>query len=109
MHLPDAEGAGQMFQVTTLDVSNPPRRQDGSVDYDADFFGRCSSLTVSGQLEGELGAMGIGEIYTFLQHLEEQVEQEQVLLMLQNICSKKPETYLERNFLERPIMCWLIL
>lgn len=61
----DAEGAGQMFQVTTLDVSNPPRQQDGSVDYDADFFGRRSSLTVSGQLEGELGAMGIGEIYTF--------------------------------------------
>ena len=61
----DAEGAGQMFQVTTLDIANPPRRQDGGVDYDADFFGRRSSLTVSGQLEGELGAMGIGEIYTF--------------------------------------------
>ena len=61
----DCEGAGEMFQVTTLDMSNPPRREDGSIDYSQDFFGRQTSLTVSGQLEGELGAMALGEIYTF--------------------------------------------
>ena len=61
----DAEGAGAMFQVTTLDVSNPPRTQDGKVDWSQDFFGRHTNLTVSGQLEGELGAMALGEIYTF--------------------------------------------
>ena len=61
----DCEGAGEMFQETTLDMSNPPRREDGSIDYSQDFFGRQTSLTVSGQLEGELGAMALGEIYTF--------------------------------------------
>jgi asparaginyl-tRNA synthetase len=61
----DAEGAGSMFQVTTLDVDNPPRTEDGKVDYSQDFFGSHSNLTVSGQLEGELGAMALGGIYTF--------------------------------------------
>ena len=61
----DAEGAGAMFQVTTLDVENPPRTEEGKVDYSADFFGKHTSLTVSGQLEGELGATALGEIYTF--------------------------------------------
>lgn len=61
----DAEGAGQMFQVTTLDISNPPRTPDGKVDYSQDFFGSPTSLTVSGQLEGELAATALGAIYTF--------------------------------------------
>ncbi|GHT19998.1 asparagine--tRNA ligase [Bacteroidia bacterium] len=61
----DAEGAGSMFQVTTLDVANPPRTADGKVDYAQDFFGASTNLTVSGQLEGELGAMALGGIYTF--------------------------------------------
>ncbi|MCR5828265.1 MAG: asparagine--tRNA ligase [Bacteroidales bacterium] len=61
----DAEGAGAMFQVTTLDLDNVPRTEDGKVDYSSDFFGRQTSLTVSGQLEGELGALALGEIYTF--------------------------------------------
>ncbi|MGL5620025.1 MAG: asparagine--tRNA ligase, partial [Tannerellaceae bacterium] len=61
----DAEGAGQMFQVTTLDLENPPRTEEGKVDYSQDFFGKQSNLTVSGQLEGELGAMALGAIYTF--------------------------------------------
>jgi asparaginyl-tRNA synthetase len=61
----DAEGAGEMFKVTTLNVSNPPRKDDGTVDYDQDFFGKETSLTVSGQLEGELAAMALGKIYTF--------------------------------------------
>lgn len=61
----DAEGAGQMFQVTTLDLENPPRTEEGKVDYSQDFFGKHSNLTVSGQLEGELGAMALGAIYTF--------------------------------------------
>lgn len=61
----DCEGAGEMFQVTTLDLNNPPRKEDGSIDYSQDFFGKQTSLTVSGQLEGELGAMALGEIYTF--------------------------------------------
>lgn len=61
----DAEGAGQMFQVTTLDVANPPRNEHGKVDYKQDFFGKETSLTVSGQLEGELAAMALGAIYTF--------------------------------------------
>jgi len=61
----DAEGAGAMFQVTTLDISNPPRKDDGGIDYAQDFFGKCANLTVSGQLEGELGALALGEIYTF--------------------------------------------
>lgn len=61
----DAEGAGEMFRVTTLDEKNPPLTEDGSVDYKEDFFGKETNLTVSGQLEGELGAMALGEIYTF--------------------------------------------
>lgn len=61
----DAEGAGSMFQVTTLDVNNVPRNEEGAVDYVQDFFGRETNLTVSGQLEGELGAMALGAIYTF--------------------------------------------
>lgn len=61
----DCEGAGAMFQVTTLDLNNPPRNADGSIDYSQDFFARMTSLTVSGQLEGELGAMALGQIYTF--------------------------------------------
>ena len=61
----DCEGAGEMFQVTTLDPANPPRKEDGSVDYSQDFFGKMTALTVSGQLEGELGATSLGKIYTF--------------------------------------------
>ena len=61
----DCEGAGQMFQVTTLDLENVPRNKKGKIDYSKDFFGKETSLTVSGQLEGELGATALGEIYTF--------------------------------------------
>lgn len=61
----DCEGAGEMFQVTTLDPDNLPRTEDGKIDYREDFFGRHTSLTVSGQLEGELGATALGNIYTF--------------------------------------------
>ncbi len=61
----DAEGAGAMFQVTTLDIANAPRTEDGKVDYSHDFFGRSTNLTVSGQLEGELGALSLSQIYTF--------------------------------------------
>jgi asparaginyl-tRNA synthetase len=61
----DAEGAGAMFQVTTLDLNNLPKTDEGKIDYQQDFFGKASNLTVSGQLEGELGAMALGEIYTF--------------------------------------------
>ena len=61
----DAEGAGQMFTVTTLDMNKLPIAKDGSVDYSKDFFGKHTSLTVSGQLEGELGALALGGIYTF--------------------------------------------
>ena len=61
----DCEGAGAMFQVTTLDMANPPRTETGAVDYSKDFFGRSCNLTVSGQLEGELGALALGRIYTF--------------------------------------------
>ena len=61
----DAEGAGAMFSVTTLDLNNPPRTPDGKVDYSQDFFGKPCNLTVSGQLEGELGALAMGQIYTF--------------------------------------------
>jgi len=61
----DAEGAGEMFRVTTLPVDNPPRNEDGSINYSEDFFGKSTNLTVSGQLEGELGAMAFSEIYTF--------------------------------------------
>jgi asparaginyl-tRNA synthetase len=61
----DAEGAGEMFQVSTLDMENPPRKEDGSIDYSEDFFGKKTSLTVSGQLEGELAALALSKIYTF--------------------------------------------
>ena len=61
----DCEGAGEMFQVTTLDLDNLPKNENGCIDYSQDFFGKQTSLTVSGQLEGELGAMALGEIYTF--------------------------------------------
>ncbi len=61
----DAEGAGAMFQVTTLDLNNLPKDEQGKIDYSQDFFGKMTSLTVSGQLEGELGATALGAIYTF--------------------------------------------
>jgi asparaginyl-tRNA synthetase len=61
----DAEGAGQMFRVTTLDLEKPPRGQDGTVDFAQDFFGQGANLTVSGQLEGEAYACSMGKIYTF--------------------------------------------
>ena len=61
----DAEGAGAMFRVTTLDPLNPPKLPDGKVNYEEDFFGKETNLTVSGQLEGELGALALGKIYTF--------------------------------------------
>ena len=61
----DCEGAGEMLQVTTLDLNNLPRTEDGKIDYSQDFFGKQTSLTVSGQLEGELGATALGKIYTF--------------------------------------------
>ncbi len=61
----DAEGAGEMFRVTTLNAKNPPLLEDGSINFAEDFFGRQTNLTVSGQLEGELGAMALSAIYTF--------------------------------------------
>ena len=61
----DCEGAGEMFQVTTLDLNNPPRTQDGQIDYSKDFFGKQTSLTVSGQLNAENFAMAFGNVYTF--------------------------------------------
>ncbi len=61
----DCEGAGAMFQVTTLPLEKLPRTEDGTVDYSKDFFGKPTALTVSGQLEGELGATALGAIYTF--------------------------------------------
>lgn len=61
----DAEGAGEMFRVTTLPFDKTPRNEDGTIDFKEDFFGKSTNLTVSGQLEGELGATAFGEIYTF--------------------------------------------
>ncbi|HLF33287.1 MAG TPA: asparagine--tRNA ligase [Cyclobacteriaceae bacterium] len=61
----DAEGAGELFRVTTLSPGNPPRNEKGEIDFSRDFFGRETNLTVSGQLEGELGALALAEIYTF--------------------------------------------
>jgi asparaginyl-tRNA synthetase len=61
----DAEGAGELFRVTTLDPANPPRREDGSVDFSRDFFGREAFLTVSGQLEAEIAALALSRVYTF--------------------------------------------
>jgi len=70
MHTPiitgsDAEGAGEMFRVTTLDLNNPPRTETGEVDFSKDFFGKATNLTVSGQLQGEIAALALGKIYTF--------------------------------------------
>ncbi len=70
MHSPiitgsDAEGAGEMFRVTALDVANPPRNEDGTVNYKEDFFEKETNLTVSGQLEAELAALALGKVYTF--------------------------------------------
>ena len=61
----DCEGAGEMFQLTTLDLDNVPKNEDGTVDYSKDFFGKQTSLTVSGQLEAECMAMAFGKVYTF--------------------------------------------
>jgi len=61
----DAEGAGEMFQVTTLDLNNLPKNEDGSINYKEDFFGKATNLTVSGQLEAELAALALGRVYTF--------------------------------------------
>ncbi len=61
----DAEGAGEMFRVSTLPFDNPGRKDDGTIDFSNDFFGRATNLTVSGQLEGELGATAFGDVYTF--------------------------------------------
>jgi asparaginyl-tRNA synthetase len=61
----DCEGAGEMFQVTTMDLNNIPKTKDGKVNFEDDFFGKQTALTVSGQLEGELGATALGKIYTF--------------------------------------------
>ena len=61
----DAEGAGEMFRVTTLDVNEMPRTEEGKINWNEDFFGKEAKLTVSGQLEGELGALALSEIYTF--------------------------------------------
>jgi len=61
----DAEGAGETFHVTNFDLANPPRTENGEIDFKEDFFGRPTNLTVSGQLEGELGAMALSDIYTF--------------------------------------------
>ena len=61
----DAEGAGEMFQVTTLPIGDPPLLEDGSIDWKEDFFGKATNLTVSGQLQGEIGALALGKVYTF--------------------------------------------
>lgn len=61
----DAEGAGEMFQVTTLDLVNPPKNEDGSINYKEDFFEKHTNLTVSGQLEAELAALALSQVYTF--------------------------------------------
>ena len=61
----DAEGAGEMFHVTNFDLNNPAKNEDGSINYKEDFFGKATNLTVSGQLEGELAAMALADIYTF--------------------------------------------
>ncbi len=61
----DAEGAGEMFRVTTLDIDNPPRTEEGAVNFKLDFFGKSTNLTVSGQLQAELGALALSDVYTF--------------------------------------------
>lgn len=70
----DAEGAGEMFQVTTLDIDNPPRTEDGTVDYSQDFFDKPTHLTVSGQLEGETFAMAFSKYIHLDQHLEQKIQ-----------------------------------
>ena len=70
MHTPiitgsDAEGAGEMFKVTNFDINDAPKTEEGEIDFSKDFFGKATNLTVSGQLEAELGAMALGEVYTF--------------------------------------------
>lgn len=70
MHTPiitgsDAEGAGEMFKVTNFDLNNTPKTEEGEIDFSKDFFGKATNLTVSGQLEAELGAMALGQVYTF--------------------------------------------
>lgn len=70
MHTPivtgsDAEGAGEMFQVTTLNINQPPRTEDGAIDFSQDFYGKATNLTVSGQLQAEIGALALGKVYTF--------------------------------------------
>lgn len=65
----DAEGAGEMFRVTTLSLENPPKTESGEIDFAQDFFKRSTNLTVSGQLEAELAAMALGEVYTFCPHI----------------------------------------
>ncbi len=70
MHSPiitgsDAEGAGEMFRVTALDINNPPKTEDGAIDFSKDFFGKETNLTVSGQLEAELAALALSKVYTF--------------------------------------------
>jgi len=70
MHSPiitgsDAEGAGEMFRVSTIDPDNVPKTEDGKADYSADFFGKATNLTVSGQLQAEIGALALGKVYTF--------------------------------------------
>lgn len=61
----DAEGAGETFHVTSMDLANPPKNEDGSINYKEDFFGRSTNLTVSGQLEAEMAALALGDVYTF--------------------------------------------
>lgn len=61
----DAEGAGEMFRVTNLNVEQPPRTEDGAIDWSEDFFGKSTNLTVSGQLQAEIGALALGKVYTF--------------------------------------------
>lgn len=61
----DAEGAGEMFQVTTLDITNPPKNEDGTINYKEDFFGKPANLAVTGQLEAELAALALSQVYTF--------------------------------------------
>ena len=61
----DAEGAGEMFQVTNLDLNKMPKNEEGNIDFSKDFFGKQTNLTVSGQLEAELGALALGKVYTF--------------------------------------------
>src|SRR5690606_6596553 len=61
----DAEGAGEMFRVTTLDLVNPPKNEDGTINFKEDFFGKSTNLTVSGQLEAELAALALSKVYTF--------------------------------------------